>query len=244
MKGGVIEDAGKCRWILVKAVRTAQLAIGEQSALPYHDGTADSNGRQNGRGEGADCGGSTETNEGTASGGTGETASDNRAGEEVTVPNLGNTSDSSFTERSREDQSDDDRGRARVESNTNGLYGTIDERTVFDPEDRARRKSAQRFSACGIRHSLSRYATGRGARFESLILETLYQKETPPLGGVSFWQGMRDSNPRKRSQSPVCYRYTNPLYRCRAVTIIAFGTDLSSIIFGARFCGASSGSRL
>ena len=28
----------------------------------------------------------------------------------------------------------------------------------------------------------------------------------------SFWQGMRDSNPRKRSQSPVCYRYTNPLY--------------------------------
>ena len=26
-----------------------------------------------------------------------------------------------------------------------------------------------------------------------------------------FWQGMRDSNPRKRSQSPVCYRYTNPL---------------------------------
>lgn len=25
------------------------------------------------------------------------------------------------------------------------------------------------------------------------------------------WQGMRDSNPRKRSQSPVCYRYTNPL---------------------------------
>ena len=26
-----------------------------------------------------------------------------------------------------------------------------------------------------------------------------------------FWQGVRDSNPRKRSQSPVCYRYTNPL---------------------------------
>ena len=25
---------------------------------------------------------------------------------------------------------------------------------------------------------------------------------------------MRDSNPRKRSQSPVCYRYTNPLYVC------------------------------
>ncbi len=29
-----------------------------------------------------------------------------------------------------------------------------------------------------------------------------------------LWQGMRDSNPRKRSQSPVCYRYTNPLYSC------------------------------
>ena len=26
-----------------------------------------------------------------------------------------------------------------------------------------------------------------------------------------FWQRMRDSNPRERSQSPVCYRYTNPL---------------------------------
>ena len=31
-------------------------------------------------------------------------------------------------------------------------------------------------------------------------------------GGFSYWQRMRDSNPRKRSQSPVCYRYTNPLY--------------------------------
>ena len=28
---------------------------------------------------------------------------------------------------------------------------------------------------------------------------------------TGVWQGMRDSNPRKRSQSPVCYRYTNPL---------------------------------
>ena len=28
---------------------------------------------------------------------------------------------------------------------------------------------------------------------------------------VVFWQRMRDSNPRERSQSPVCYRYTNPL---------------------------------
>ncbi len=42
----------------------------------------------------------------------------------------------------------------------------------------------------------------------------LCQKINPkPLGlGLIFWQRMRDSNPRKRSQSPVCYRYTNPLY--------------------------------
>ena len=33
-----------------------------------------------------------------------------------------------------------------------------------------------------------------------------------PDGYLHFWQRMRDSNPRKRSQSPVCYRYTNPLY--------------------------------
>ena len=36
-------------------------------------------------------------------------------------------------------------------------------------------------------------------------------KNTTLLGGVFYWQRMRDSNPRKRSQSPVCYRYTNPL---------------------------------
>lgn len=26
------------------------------------------------------------------------------------------------------------------------------------------------------------------------------------------WQRVKDSNPHKRSQSPVCYLYTNPLY--------------------------------
>ena len=26
-----------------------------------------------------------------------------------------------------------------------------------------------------------------------------------------LWQRMKDSNPHKRSQSPVCYHYTNPL---------------------------------
>ena len=33
---------------------------------------------------------------------------------------------------------------------------------------------------------------------------------------------MRDSNPRKRSQSPVCYRYTNPLYAERLYYIQFF----------------------
>ena len=37
-------------------------------------------------------------------------------------------------------------------------------------------------------------------------------KKRPPCWVVFFWQRMRDSNPRERSQSPVCYRYTNPLY--------------------------------
>ena len=39
----------------------------------------------------------------------------------------------------------------------------------------------------------------------------LPMKKTTPKGVVFHWQRMRDSNPRKRSQSPVCYRYTNPL---------------------------------
>ena len=28
-----------------------------------------------------------------------------------------------------------------------------------------------------------------------------------------IWQRVKDSNPHKRSQSPVCYHYTNPLCR-------------------------------
>ena len=36
-------------------------------------------------------------------------------------------------------------------------------------------------------------------------------KKSRPLLRSGFWQRMRDSNPRERSQSPVCYRYTNPL---------------------------------
>ena len=47
-----------------------------------------------------------------------------------------------------------------------------------------------------------------------------FRKERISLKKVTFvsrqkwlfsWQRMRDSNPRERSQSPVCYRYTNPL---------------------------------
>ena len=45
--------------------------------------------------------------------------------------------------------------------------------------------------------------------FESLQCE----KNTDTQMGIRmFWQRVRDSNPRKRSQSPVCYRYTNPLF--------------------------------
>ncbi len=36
-------------------------------------------------------------------------------------------------------------------------------------------------------------------------------KKDTPKACLFYWQRMRDSNPRKRSQSPVCYRYTNPL---------------------------------
>ena len=42
---------------------------------------------------------------------------------------------------------------------------------------------------------------------------------------VDFWQRMRDSNPRKRSQSPVCYRYTNPLYVTRGHMVETTGLE-------------------
>ena len=29
-----------------------------------------------------------------------------------------------------------------------------------------------------------------------------------------FWQRVKDSNPHRRSQSPACYHYTNPLFLC------------------------------
>ena len=46
--------------------------------------------------------------------------------------------------------------------------------------------------------------------FESLSKFSA-NKKGHPFGWPFHWQRMRDSNPRKRSQSPVCYRYTNPL---------------------------------
>ena len=39
------------------------------------------------------------------------------------------------------------------------------------------------------------------------------KKALNPFGFKAFlWQRVKDSNPHKRSQSPVCYLYTNPLY--------------------------------
>ena len=57
-----------------------------------------------------------------------------------------------------------------------------------------------------------RYATGISHLdgFESLI-SAIKNPQSRKRSGI-FWQRMRDSNPRKRSQSPVCYRYTNPLF--------------------------------
>ena len=46
------------------------------------------------------------------------------------------------------------------------------------------------------------------------------------MGGSSFWQREKDSNPHKRSQSPVCYHYTIPL---NARVIIHDFWDLSSL---------------
>ena len=51
--------------------------------------------------------------------------------------------------------------------------------------------------------------------------------------GIWFlWQRMRDSNPRKRSQSPVCYRYTNPL----CGTVILYATSRKSQALFSNFC--------
>ena len=60
-------------------------------------------------------------------------------------------------------------------------------------------------------------------RFESL---TWARKNADTQKGICiFWQRMRDSNPRKRSQSPVCYRYTNPLYVTRGHMVETTGLE-------------------
>ena len=51
----------------------------------------------------------------------------------------------------------------------------------------------------------------------------------PRMQSGVFWQRMRDSNPRERSQSPVCYRYTNPL--CNGY-IICRNFEKSRILLG------------
>ena len=43
------------------------------------------------------------------------------------------------------------------------------------------------------------------------IPNPMAKKKHTRMGVLLFWQRMRDSNPRERGQSPVCYRYTNPL---------------------------------
>ena len=64
-------------------------------------------------------------------------------------------------------------------------------------------------------------------------------KATPSGCGFYYWQRMRDSNPRKRSQSPVCYRYTNPLSRGQVYymqffeKVKGFSNFLSRTITGA-----------
>ena len=57
-----------------------------------------------------------------------------------------------------------------------------------------------------------RYATGISHLIGSNpIPNPMLKNPRPRKRSGIFWQRMRDSNPRKRSQSPVCYRYTNPL---------------------------------
>ena len=56
------------------------------------------------------------------------------------------------------------------------------------------------------------------------------------LGGLCYWQRMRDSNPRERSQSPVCYRYTNPL----SVTVLLYAKICKSQALFSHSSGFSS----
>ena len=58
------------------------------------------------------------------------------------------------------------------------------------------------------------------------------RKNTQPRKWLGvFWQRMRDSNPRKRSQSPVCYRYTNPLNATTLLYAILFKSQALFAMF-------------
>ena len=62
--------------------------------------------------------------------------------------------------------------------------------------------------ARGVRKNLPRGCKGKGQFSSPGCKKSTGAKQAL----LRPWQGMRDSNPRKRSQSPVCYRYTNPLF--------------------------------
>ena len=62
-------------------------------------------------------------------------------------------------------------------------------------------------------------------------ISALKARKLPDLSGrqirQSIWQRKKDSNPHKRSQSPVCYHYTIPL---RTNDIIQIFWDLSTLL--------------
>ena len=59
-------------------------------------------------------------------------------------------------------------------------------------------------------------------------LETKKKSQNPKILTQFLWQRVKDSNPHKRSQSPVCYLYTTPL---NARIIIHSFSDLSTHFF-------------
>ena len=85
--------------------------------------------------------------------------------------------------------------------------------------------SALRMLACGKRYRACFDAAGDEGFEPSPLIN---KKEKLPVFTESFWQGMKDSNPHKRSQSPVCYHYTNPL---RTKVIIHDLQKMSTLIF-------------
>ncbi len=51
----------------------------------------------------------------------------------------------------------------------------------------------------------------RGDRRRCGTLTGQMKRKDRSLSAAVLWQRVKDSNPHKRSQSPVCYHYTNPL---------------------------------